>query len=133
MNLFLWAAVVVMAGGFIWSIVDRAWGWEFPGGCFIVAVVLAVIGLFSYMDNTPESIAQRAQDEASRKAALIPHVVREFDGCKVYRWRNSDSDHWHYVTKCPHEVTTESAHTESKRSGKTTTNITVPEIIKTER
>lgn len=133
MNLFLWIALSLFVLGIIWSIFDRDYGWSFPWGSTIMAAVIGFIGLMVWGHNTPEAVAQRARDEAARKAALIPHVIREFDGCKVYRWRNSDSDHWHYVTKCPTEVTTESARSVPRKQGKTTVYDTVPEIIKTER
>lgn len=133
MNFLLWAAIIVLVIGFVWSFIDRDWGWQFPWGCTVIAIIVAVIGGCVKHESTPEYKAQKVHEEEAKKALLVPHVIREVDGCKVYRWRNSDSDHFHYFTKCPLDVTTEASRTESRRSGKSTIYETKTETIKTER
>lgn len=70
---------------------------------------------------------QRERDAADSK----PRVVREVDGCKVYAFKATPSaTHWTYFTRCPDSKTsTESAHSRTVRSGKTTGTVTDVETV----
>ncbi len=90
---------------------------------FVTAAVLG--GLASVLSNTPEHVAARyaeqQADAAAARAAATPHVITESpDGCKVYKFRDEQRDH--YFTSCPDShTTTDSSHEE--RSGKTSSTI----------
>lgn len=88
----------------------------------------AVFGYFGYTTSRPEYIAKQEADERRRVAAeqaqdlrdRTPHVIREFEGCKVYQFKLGDK--WPIVTRCPGDRTVtdrpfETCHTEG--SGKT--------------
>jgi hypothetical protein len=74
---------------------------------FVLFCCLAVVfGLVKYSES-PEY--KRIQDvrEAQEKAAKIPHVIREIDGCKVYKFEDGRD---HYFTRCENNTTTESTY-----------------------
>lgn len=66
--------------------------------------------------TTPEAQAARARRNAAEQAELQPHVIREFDGCKVYRFKEHVGGRWHFVTRCGDKATHESSY--SVRHGK---------------
>ena len=90
------------------------------------ALLLMVATLFLGVFFWPGLDAGRAQRVAEREKQSLadqqPHVIREVDGCKVYRFM--DGGYWRYFTRCATQTTTEYR----LRSGKSSR----PESITTE-
>jgi len=80
--------------------------------CFCVALV---VGVNACTDTEWYKEDQKRDAEARRQAAT-PHVIREFDGCKVYAFT---TDREHYFTRCGSTVSTETNF--SKSCGKNCT------------
>ena len=72
----------------------------------ILVVLLSIAALSACDNRTPEE----------KEFAQTPHVIKQFDGCKTYKFEDNDSQH--YVTRCPNsEVTHE--HDWTEQVGKT--------------
>ncbi len=54
---------------------------------------------------------QRREELAEARAAAIPHIIRDTDGCKVYAFQAGGREH--YFTRCGSTVTTETTGSES--------------------
>lgn len=115
----LGAIAIAWVGGWVLNNIYEAWE-LIVGMLLIVAAVLTAGYGLSHSDWVKQSwIDAETRDAADAQ----PRVVREIDGCKVYAFKAGG--YWHYFTKCPTTVTTESTY----RSGKTTKT----EIIETQR
>lgn len=77
-------------------------------------------GSAAWNESKPERIAahaaEKAAQEALRKANETPHVIREADGCKVYAFLSGDR--YHYFTRCKDQTTTDTSWEECRQSGK---------------
>lgn len=84
---------------------------------FFLGLFTACFVSWALLGAQTEASKQREKDRAAQEAAdKQPRVIREVDGCKVYTFKAGDR--WHYFTRCPNQMTTESSYT--VRSGKTT-------------
>lgn len=67
----------------------------FFGGIFgFMAILFLVVFLLTRDKRTEEEKA----------FAHTPHIIREFDGCKTYKFEDDGAQH--YVTRCPNSTVT---------------------------
>lgn len=71
--------------------------------CILAFLCFCASGVTSCGESDWYKQHQKESAEEDRKNA-IPHVIREFDGCKVYAF---ETDREHYFTRCGSTVTTE--------------------------
>jgi hypothetical protein len=120
MSTLFWTWIVILVvllliRGFTYDTWHHEWG---SAAMFVFVVLLAGGGIKACHDSDSHQahLAERARIEQAERQ---PHVVREVDGCKVYRFRSGD--HWHFFTRCPDSVTsTDTGRTERRgRSSRT--------------
>lgn len=119
------AAVIALFFAFIWDITADMGYYDtrtnFPMKWAICLFIVSVIfiGIAGYR-STPEYQAELKKEEAAElkkmQEDVIPRLISEKDGCKVYAFKAGER--WHYFTRCATSTTTESTY--SERVGKTT-------------
>jgi hypothetical protein len=125
---WFWLPIAVFAVAWLFSCLsDSEWTGVF--GTFFILVSL-VFGIKSCSET--EWYIESKKREAAREAAdQQPRVVREIDGCKVYAFKSGER--WHYFTRCPDSrVSTDTNHTVTVKSGKSTSTKTETTTIVTE-
>lgn len=90
--------------------------WIWPLLKFVIVVLLIGWGMVSCVQSDWNQKRER-EAAAQRRAEETPHVIREFDGCKVYTFKAGER--WHYFTRCPGSPT-KTDSTYEVRHGKTT-------------
>lgn len=109
--------VCILIGVMVWFIL--AWFMRdelYPTG-FFVGLFISCSLSWLFLGEQLESTKQREiENRAQKIKESTPHIIREADGCKVYRFKSDER--WHYYTRCADKTTTESSYT--VRSGKTT-------------
>lgn len=93
-------------------------GTEWDWAALLVFLATVIFGVKSCSGSEWNKQAE-AQYAARQAADAQPRVIREVDGCKVYTFKAGDR--WHYFTRCPAQVTTESSWTEYCGKGCTST------------
>lgn len=108
--IFLFTVVLSVVAAGIAS-VNSDW-MEGPRNAFFAAALTFIIGVLvmGYYSNTDSYKKQQTEESAQEQANAQPRVIREFDGCKVYTFK--EGGQWHYVTRCPNETRTERNYTE---------------------
>ena len=76
----------------------------------VIALGASIVLLFVWLDGTDFMEEQRIENARKQKARETPHVIREADGCKVYRFESGAR--WHYFTRCPETTQTETTWNE---------------------
>jgi hypothetical protein len=74
----------------------------------VIALTIIVFSLIYYVDFSDANALSRADREREKKAQAealaTPQVIRDVDGCKVYRFM--DSGYWRYFARCATQTTT---------------------------
>lgn len=76
----------------------------------ITIIALGVWGVVSCNQSEWWQESERHR-EAQERAEQTPHVIREADGCKVYRFKSGGN--YHFFTRCGDTVTTDRTYTEN--------------------
>lgn len=117
---FVLALVVVAVLYFCWTN-------ECIGQLLVILIIAGAITKCNRSDWWQESERQKdAKLAAQDLAESTPHVIREFDGCKVYTFK---SGNWHYFTRCGTNTVTEAHRSETTGSGKNARTVDVTETI----
>lgn len=69
----------------------------------IAAIVLAIVGMTSCFNSEWYKESERVRQAEEARSAQ-PHVIREYDGCKVYAFK---TDRVHYYTRCQNSTSTD--------------------------
>lgn len=110
-------AMCILVGLAVWLIL--AWFMRdelYPTGFFIGLFISCFVSWLFLGEQTEASKQREIEHQAQIQRDQTPHVIREVDDCKVYRFKSGDR--FHYFTRCADTTTTESSYT--VRSGKTT-------------
>jgi hypothetical protein len=72
----------------------------------IKAFIVICLGVWGVVSCTTSESWQESRrlDEIERQKRMTPHVIKEFDGCKLYAFERQGRDH--YITRCPSSKTT---------------------------
>lgn len=126
-----WAIAAIIIFGFAWVWLGEGcyyWRWRAAySQLWVVILVWPLHWVIAGLDDW--SIASNARQAQQAAADRVPRVIREFDGCKVYAFK--DSGRWHYTTKCPSTASTSSSYEVVTGSGKSRRTHIETEVITT--
>ncbi len=90
-------------------VIILSWNWYDAQYGVVAFFVLCGVGMYSCSNSDSwKANEKRIAEQEAREAQ--PHVIREYDGCKVYAFK---TDRVHYYTKCGLTTTTESSRSVS--------------------